>query len=155
MQSRIWVGGVVVLAFGWAGCAGSDAAVTPLAPSPPPIVSPAPIPPAPVGANVLSGAIVEVTSTGRIPIEGLTVYLLTCGTWNCPSAFTAAYSVQTDRDGRYRIGGVYPGDLNFLWVRNDVYALVNPMAAGTCPDGCDRVVVVTGDTRLDIDLVRR
>ena len=73
----------------------------------------------------------------------------------CPSAVTAGYSVQTDRDGRYRIGRVYPGDLNFLWVRNEVYDLVNPMAPGTCPDGCDRVVVVSGDTRLDIDLVRR
>jgi hypothetical protein len=104
---------------------------------------------------VLSGVVFEVTPTGRTPLEGVTVYLLTCGAWNCPIAVTADFSVQTDQDGRYQIAGVYSGNLNFLWVRNETYDLVNPMAPGTCPDGCDRVVTVSGDTRLDIDLVRR
>jgi hypothetical protein len=146
---------VVVFALAFAGCGGSESPVTLLRPSPQPSASPAPTPPTPIGNSVLSGVVFEVTSAGRIPLEGVTVYLLTCGAWNCPSAATASYSVQTDRDGGYRIAGVYPGDLNFLWVRNEVYDLVNPMAAGTCPDACDRVVEVSGDTRLDIDLVRR
>lgn len=156
MRTRfLVVGCVLVLVLGLAGCGGSYSPATPLAPSPQPTVSPAPTPPTPIGDKVLSGVVSEVTSTGRFPLEGITVYLLTCGAWNCPSAVTADYSVKTDKDGRYLIGGVYPGDLNYLWVRNEVYDLANPMAPGTCPDGCDRVVVVSGDTRLDIDLVRR
>ena len=156
MRTRVLVVGCgFVLALGLAGCGGSDSPATPLTPSPPPTARPAPTPPTPIGDNVLSGVVFEVTSTGRTPLTGLTVYLLTCGASNCPSAVTAEYSVQTDEDGRYRIDGVYPGDLNFLWVRNEVYDLVNPMAPGTCPDGCDRIVVVSGDTQLDIELVRR
>jgi len=49
-------------------------------------------------------------------------------------------------DDSYRTAGVYAGQLN---------ALADPMPAGTYPDNCDRVVTVNGDTRLDIDLVRR
>jgi hypothetical protein len=149
------VGRVLVLALGLAACTGSGTPATPLTPSPQPTASPAPTAPTPIGNNVLSGMVFEVTPTGRTPLEGVTVYLLTCGVSNCPSAVTADFSVQTDRDGLYRIGGVYPGNLNFLWVRDEMYDLVNPMAPGTCPDGCDRVVMVSGDTRLDIELVRR
>jgi hypothetical protein len=156
MRTRILVvGRVLVLALGLAGCGSSGSPATPLTPSPQPTASPAPTAPAPIGNNVLSGVVFEVTSTGRTPLEGVTVYLLTCGAWNCPNAVTADFSVQTDRDGLYRIDGVYPGNLNFLWVRDERYDLVNPMAPGTCPDGCDRVVMVSGDTRLDIELVRR
>ena len=156
MRTRnLVVGRFLMLTLGLAGCAGSDSPATPFTPSPQPTASAVPTPPTPTSDNVLSGVVFEVTSTGRTPVEGVTVYLLTCGAWNCPSAATASYSVQTDKDGRYRIDRVYSGDLNFLWVRNEVYDLVNPMARGTCPDGCDRVVVVSGDTRLDIDLVRR
>jgi hypothetical protein len=156
MRTRIVAGGVVlVLALGFAGCGGSASPATPLTPSPQPTASPAPTAPTPIGNNVLSGVVFEVAPTGRTPLEGVTVYLLTCGAWNCPIAVTADFSVQTDQDGRYQIAGVYSGNLNFLWVRNETYDLVNPMPPGTCPDGCDRVVTVSGDTRLDIDLVRR
>ena len=122
---------------------------------PTPIPSPPPTLPIPTADNVLSGVVFEVTPTGRTALGGVTVYLLTCGAWNCPSAVTAAHEVKTGKDGGYRIADVYSGELNFLWVRNEVYDLVEPMAPGTCPDGCDRVVTVNGDTRLDIDLIRR
>ena len=92
---------------------------------------------------------------GRIPLAGATIYFETCGKLNCPPPFISAVYVKTGEDGAYRIAGVYNGDLNFFWVRNEVYDVVNPMAPGTCPDRCDRVVTVNGDTRLDVDVVRR
>jgi hypothetical protein len=136
------------------GC--NNAGRTSISPSTPSIVaistgSPT-TPPRPVGSSVLSGVIVEVTATGRVAVEGAAVHLMTCGAPNCPGA--VGHNVTTDKDGAYRIPGVYDGDLNYLWVRNEVYELVNPMPVGTCPDGCDRVVTVSGDTTLNIDLVR-
>jgi hypothetical protein len=142
--------GLTLLMF---GCDNSGR--TPISPTTPtPTATPAPTLP-PSANNVLSGVIFEVTATGRTALEGATVQLLTCGAPNCPSALSAAHEVKTGTDGSYRIAGVYNGDLNFLWVRDDVYELVDPMAPGTCPDWCDRVVMVDGDTQLDIDLVRR
>lgn len=126
----------------------SPAAIT--APSP----GPAPTPPRSGNASsVLYGVVFEITSTGRIPAEGATIHLETCSLSNCPDV--KAYDVRTDKDGGYRIAGVYDGTLNFLWARNAVYEMAAPMAPGTCPDGCDRVVTVDGETRLDIELVRR
>jgi hypothetical protein len=105
--------------------------------------------------SVLSGMVFEVTPAGRSALRDVTISLLTCGAANCPPGLTAAYDVQTNEDGAYRIDGVYSGDLNFLWVQNDKYVLVDPTAPGTCPDRCDRVVTVNGETRLDLNLVRR
>jgi hypothetical protein len=78
---------------------------------------------------------------------------MTCGLANCPDA--KGYNVKTDKDGNYRFDGVYDGPMNYFWVRNEIYDLTSPMVLGTCPDGCDRVVDVSGETRLDIELVRR
>lgn len=129
---------------------------TPLSPAAitAPTAGPVPTPPGSVNASsVLYGVVVEITSTGRTPVEGVTVYLETCSLSNCPDI--KSHEVITDKDGGYRIAGVYDGSLNFLWARNAVYEMAAPMAPGTCPDGCDRVVTVNGETRLDIELVRR
>ena len=144
---------LTLLMFGCDNSVGTPILPTTLTPTP--IPGPAPALPNPTADSVLSGVVFEVTPTARTPLAGVTVYLMTCGAWNCPRPFIAAHEVKTGKDGGYRIAGVYNGDLNFFWVRNDVYDLVNLMAPGTCPDGCDRVVTVNGDTRLDIDLVRR
>jgi hypothetical protein len=117
--------------------------------SPATITAPTPV----TASSVLSGVVFEITPTGRIPVEGATVYLETCSISNCPDI--KSYDVRTDKDGGYRIAGVYDGTLNFLWVSDAVYEMAAPMAPGTCPDGCDRVVTVNGETRLDIELVRR
>lgn len=145
--------GLTVLMFGCDKSVGTPN--SPSAPTPTPIPSPAPSLPNPTADSVLSGVVFEVTSKGRAPLAGVTVHLETCGKSNCPRPFIAAHDVKTGEDGAYRIAGVYNGDLNYFWVRNEVYDLVNPMAPGTCPDGCDRVVTVNGDTRLDVDVVRR
>jgi hypothetical protein len=141
--------GLTILMF---GCDNSvDTPITSLPTPTTPTPSPAPT----VAASVLSGVVSEITGAGRIALEGATVHLLTCGAENCPPALTAGLEVKTGKDGGYRIAGVYNGNLNYLWVRNAVYDMADPMPVGTCPDGCDRVVAVNGDTRLDIDLVRR
>jgi hypothetical protein len=142
--------GLTVLMF---GCANDGTSISPSAPTP--IPSPAPALPDPTADSVLSGVVTEVTETGRTPLAGIAVHLETCGKVNCPRPFIAAHDVKTGADGSYRVVGVYNGDLNFFWVRNEVYDVVNPMAPGTCPDRCDRVVTVNGDTRLDVDVVRR
>jgi hypothetical protein len=156
MTNTLQLGILVLIAQALTGCGAEDgrsslpSAPSPVETLPPPVV---PTPQRAVANGVLSGVINEVTASGRIPLEGATVYLLTCGTWNCPDAVD--YTVKTDKDGRYRIAGVFNGELNFFWVRDELYALVNPMAPGTCPDDCDRVITVNGDTKLNVDLVRR
>jgi hypothetical protein len=130
-----------------------DAVPTPSSPTPVVSVLPIPTVPRPSATNVLSGVIVEVTASEPIPVEGATVYLMTCGTVNCPDVI--GHTVQSDKNGAYRMERVYDGELNFLWVEKDNYDLANPMRPGSCPDGCDRLVKVIGDTTLNIELVRR
>ena len=145
--------GLSVLTY---GCGNSDRLPTsPTITIPTPAAAPAPAPVSTLPDSVLSGVVFEVTSAGRRGLEGATVYLLTCGAGNCPRELTAAYEVKTDKGGAYRITGVYRGSLNFLWVRDEVFELVDPMPPGTCPDYCDRVVTINGETRLDVDLRRR
>ncbi len=145
--------GLAALVSGCGNSVGTPMLLT--APTPTAIPAPIPTPATPIADGVLSGIIFEVTSTGRTGLQAATVYLLTCGAVNCPAALTAAREVKTDQSGAYRISGVYGGSLNFLWVRDEVFELVDPMPLGTCPDQCDRVVTINGDTRLDIDLRRR
>ena len=151
LSNTIKVLGLTVLMF---GCSDSSRMppITPSTPTPAP--SPAPAP-GPFADKVLTGVLFEMTSAGRTPVAGVNIELLTCGTSNCPTALTADHLVRTDDDGRYRIEGVYNGELNYLWVLSAVYKVAAPPAPGTCPDACDRVVTVNGDTQLDIELVRR
>jgi hypothetical protein len=136
------------------GCSSTPS--SPSAATPSPTLTPAPAPPprtAGIANRVLSGAVVEITPSGRIPVEGVAIYLETCSLDNCPDI--KAYEVKTDRRGEYRISGVFDGQLNFLWATDAVYKMADPMPLGTCPDNCDRLVTVSGDTRLDIELMRR
>ena len=140
------------LTIAMSGC--GDGSLNPLLPVSPSSPSPLPAPPpAPIGSGVLSGVVVETTSTGRTPVEGATIYIMTCGISNCPDV--KGYSVTTDAEGSYRIAGVYNGDLNYVWISKEGYQLINPMAPGTCPDNCDRTLTVNGETRLDVELARR
>jgi hypothetical protein len=144
--------GLTVLTWGCNNSAATPA--SPLAPTPTPIPVSAPSPrPGGIASSVLSGIVYEITSTGRTPVEGATIHLETCSLDNCPDV--KAYNVRTDKQGEYRISGVYDGTLNFFWATDAVYEMADPMPLGTCPDACDRVVTVSGDTRLDIELRRR
>ena len=142
--------GVYVLML---GCDSSvSTPVSPSTPAPAPGSSPRP-PAGGIASSVLSGVVFEMTATGRVPVAGATIHLETCSLSNCPDV--KGYDVKTDKDGGYRIAGVYDGTMNYLWARDAVYDMVGAMAPGTCPDGCDLLVTVKGETRLDIELVRR
>jgi hypothetical protein len=96
---------------------------------------------------VLSGVVFEVTEGGQMPIEGVEVYCDGCGS---PVGHT---SVLTDADGSYSFSWTFNG-LNPLFVTKAGYAIVDP--TGTLLDREGRVqVTVNGDTRFDIQLVRR
>jgi hypothetical protein len=106
----------------------------------------------------LSGVVYELTATGRTPIAGATVYCEPCGA----ETHTFAYA---DDNGFY----IFPGDLaqgGGVWMRRGV---PTPIAVGYYnqeyedPPGLPRHhmgpgwrdVLIDGDTRFDIELVRR
>jgi hypothetical protein len=156
----------LLLVFGFSGCGGSDSPITPLSPSPlpPQAVVPAPAPGSlfPPGHSLrgvsLSGIVYELTATRRTPIAGAVVYCEPCGLET--HTFATA-----DADGYYH----FSGDLSSgggVWVAPGV---PTPIAVGYYnkdyedPPGLPamrqgpgwREVLVDGDTRFDIELVRR
>ncbi len=87
----------------------------------------------PPGTSTLSGVITEMTPTGPVPVEGVDVYRL----------YRSGHQIgTTDRDGFYRIQGLYPGT-------EPISAIKQGYETHT------RTVALNGDTRLDIQLVRR
>lgn len=159
------LGGVMALAFGLGGCGGSDSPATPLTPSssPPQAVVPAPaprpsFPPGTLRGVSLSGVVYELTPTGRRPIAAAVVYCELCG----EETHTFATG---NEDGFYH----FSGDLakgGGVWV---VPGVPTPIAVGYYnkdyedPPGLPamghgpgwREVLIDGDTRFDIELVRR
>ena len=146
--SRIAV--VLLLTVGAMGCS-DDGSPTrlPLSPTPTPTATPTPDA-ATFGS--MFGVVYEITQTGRIPVEGVGLGLLTCFSEGCPTATTAYREVTTDKDGAFRIPDVYNGPLNFLWMSKEGYKAADPIP-GSC-EGCDRIVAISGDTRLDVEVVR-
>ena len=148
---------ILTLAAGLTGCDGSASSL-PAAPStttPPPTTAPPPTTPWPGGNLVdvtLSGTVYEVTATGRAPIEGVTLYCELCGA----ETHTWAY---TDATGFYRFTGVWvDGRPTPVHVRKDGYAdpVGVPGSTPPNPSGAGwREVMVNGDTRFDIELVRQ
>ena len=109
--------------------------VVPLVIAPPPIAAP------PGMTYTLFGTIFEVTSTGRTPIEGAGLYCDGCGS---PVGHTSTY---TDADGFYSFAWSPNGPVP-LFVGKDGYDVVgNPKQP--------IVATVNGDTRFDIEFVRR
>jgi hypothetical protein len=146
-----------VAAFGVALAGCGDSAV-PLGPSGPAAVSvPAPPPNGPVNAMwdvTLSGVVFEVTQDGRSPVEHAAVYCEPCGA----ETHTWAYS---DADGFYLFRGVWtygstlPIRIN---VAKDGFGDPKGLPRTTPPNPFGpgwREVSVTGDTRFDMELVRK
>ena len=142
----------LLMAVGLAGCDGADspAPTTPSAvqaPLPPPVSTPirAQFPPGVLSDYTLSGVVLEVTSTGYTPIEGVAVYCELCG------EETHSWSV-TDSSGIYSFTGVWttPGSPTPVWFGKEGYT--DPL--GVTHSGL-RQVMVSGDTRFDVELVRR
>lgn len=96
---------------------------------------------------VLSGVVFEVTEAGRVPVEGVELYCDSCGS---PEGHTF---VDTDANGFYRFEWTFNG-VHPLFVRKSGYDIHDP--TGTVRDQLGRVQArVDGDTRFDIQLVRR
>ena len=93
----------------------------------------------------LSGMAFEVTPTGQVPIEGVEVYCDSCG----PFGHTFAY---TDGNGRYVMLEVLPITHSLL-LQKTGFAVVDPTGHIAGRDAKD--VKVEGDTRFDIQFVRR
>ena len=96
----------------------------------------------PVVTYTLTGVVSELTETGLVPIEGVQLYCDGCGS---EVGHTYMY---TDSKGFYSFSWLYPGHQTLL-VSKEGYR--TPLGQ---PDGIF-TMTVTGDTRLDIQLVRR
>jgi hypothetical protein len=96
----------------------------------------------------LSGVVFERTPTGTAPIEGVEVYCDGCGS---PYGHTFAY---TDEDGFYSFSYTYSGT-NPLIIRKSGYGDPAGQAPGPVQGSEWRHPMVNGDTRFDIELVRR
>jgi hypothetical protein len=155
---------VIALALGLVDCGGSDSPVMPLMPSPllPPAVVPPPahspsFPPGTLRDVSLSGVVYELAATGRAPIPGAIVYCELCG----QETHTFATA---DGSGFYRFSGditkgggvwVVPGVPILLAVGyNEAYKDPPGLPAVRFGPGW-REVLIDGDTRFDIELVRR
>jgi hypothetical protein len=135
---------LVSLAIVLSGC--GDGGSIPTAPAP---TSTLTSPPSPTEAvtYTLSGVVFELTEAGKVPIEGVELYCDSCGS---PDGHTFVY---TDANGFYSLdwtgNGVHP-----LLVRKAGFAIFDP--AGTLTDDYGRIAAtVSGDTRFDVQLVRR
>lgn len=114
--------------------------------SPPPQTPPPPAATPVILIGTLSGVVFEVTSAGNAPVESVQVYCDACGLGHA--------STYTDGNGAYSFTdvqtAVYP-----LLVAKQGYDLAKP----TGPAGGGWLgsinVQVNGDTRFDIELVRR
>ena len=156
------LGGVLVLGLGLGGCGGSDSPATPLTPSPPPPQAPVPSPSFPPGTLrgvSLSGVVYELTPTGRRPIPKAYVYCEAC------SEQTHMF-VLADEGGFYQFsgdvasgGGVWltpgvPTDVAVGGSYNPDYEDPPGLTRARRGPGW-REVLIDGDTRFDIELVRR
>jgi hypothetical protein len=103
--------------------------------------------PGPQPTYTLSGIVSEVTAAGSVPAEGVQLYCDSCGS---PDGHTFTSS---DANGFYTFAwarnGVHP-----LLVWKDGYLVIDP--SGALVDGTAvKNATVDGDTRFDIQLVRR
>ena len=134
------------------GC-GDERRPIPITPTPPQIPS-TPTPPAPATLFTLSGVVFEVTASGNTPVQGVEVYCEPCGP---PDGHSARH---TDANGVYSFdgaGGVATGAIELLLAKSGFVLPDQPDQSG--PSGLSWMgkvrVTVTGDTRRDIQIVRK
>jgi hypothetical protein len=117
-----------------------------------------------VAIYTLSGVVSEVTPTGLTPLEGVLVHEYSCEEVlpappffpgnGCPVLIFQ--TVRTDKQGRYSFSGLYPGKKNSIGVSKEGFE--DPFGSSDGPEGPgpnDQTVTIDGDTRLDVQLVRR
>ena len=133
-----------VLAAGLAGCDGSR---TP-GPTAPSVSQPQPPTPNPI-TYLLSGIVSEGTADGSRPLAGVNLQILTCRGQSKPDGMTTQL---TGSDGAYRVTDVCAGSA-YIWANKDGYA--NRIAPTPGCDGDCLEVRINGDTRFDLEFVRR
>lgn len=149
MPSRMSTGFLpLVLAVGLAGCQSTSSPSPAPSPVPQPAYVPPPravFPPGVLSDYTLSGVVFEVTTTGRTPIEGVEVYCELCGAETHSWAFT-------DSNGFYSFTGVWttPDVRTPVWFTKEGYT--DPPVFN---ESGIRQVLVAGDTRFDVELVRK
>jgi hypothetical protein len=97
------------------------------------------------GPSTLSGVMVEVTPTGRVPVQGVELECDTRGDG-------VSTVVHTDANGFYEFAAVLDGT-HELWMSKEGF--LDPAGQRGDFTWTWRLVTVSGDTRLDIELVRR
>ena len=145
---------VLLFAAGLTGCDGTNpsTATGPSTFPPQPIVRPAPSAPAMLDVTI-SGMVFELTPSGRAPIEGVILHCGACG------AETHAWAY-TNSEGLYEFIGAWLEGFpaTTVWVGIDGFGdppgLLTPGLPHSSGPGW-RTVPIDGDTRFDIELVRR
>ncbi len=151
---------LLILAAGLAAC--NDAGMSPTAPSPP--TQPNVRPPASSGGDslragvTLFGVVFETTPAGQVPIADVHVYCDACGEFGHTS-------LRTDANGYYSFsgdlssgGGIWLATLSIpISVVKEGYEDPPglPPSPGLPVGAGWRNVTVNGDTRFDVQLVRR
>ena len=92
---------------------------------------------------VLSGLVYEVTVAGRVPIDGVVLYCDSCG------SSVGHTFVTTDAEGRYSLSWVSPGVTYLQVIGKAGFKYEGPSQSLGIP------VTINGNTRFDIELVRR
>jgi len=92
---------------------------------------------------VLSGLVYEVTAAGRVPIDGVVLYCDGCGS---PEGHTF---VTTDAEGLYSLSWVPPGVTYLQVIGKTGFKYDGPIQSLGIP------ITINGNTRFDIELVRR
>lgn len=136
---------VLVLGAGLVGCDGSRAP----GPTAPSSGQPQPPPQPPRLTYLLSGVVSEVTPDGSRPLAGVTLQILTCRGESRPDGMTTQV---TEADGAYRVTEVCAGSA-YVWAGKEGYAN-RALPTSQCDGDCLEVRI-TGDTRFDLEFVRR
>jgi hypothetical protein len=111
--------------------------------------------PAPRSTFALFGVVSEVTANGIVPVEGVLIDVSSCEAsryGGCGNPFKPFdMRVTTNVQGTYIVEGVYRGPVG-VWVDKTGFQL--PEGVKVDGEGAQSVMV-QGDTRFDIRLVRR
>ena len=131
------------------GC-GARSSSMPAAPSPVASSIPTmPLTPTGFSPNItLSGFVSEVAQGVPVPIEGVSVYCEPCG----EGTHTFAY---TDSKGFYTFTGVWGNQFSILVSKDGYQDPPGPVNKGRPSGPGWRDVTINGDTRFDIQLVRK
>jgi hypothetical protein len=112
----------------------------------------------------LSGVVSEVTPAGLVPVDGALVEESSCEEDAPPSPpffpsgacqIYVSQTTKTDRKGFYSFSGLYSGRNNGVWVIKEGFD--DPLGVPRYPENSEggQSVTIVGDTRFDIQLVRR